>query len=280
MRIAVLGDIHSNHVALEACMRLIEDNDIDGIAFLGDYVSDCPYPSKTMRILRNIPDWYKTWFIRGNREDYLLAHRYSDDGWHYCSQSGSLLYTFEELTSSDLRFFEDMPIGMEVLETGLPPFSICHASMQDNRLLFDHQSPLIDEIMEQQATELMICGHYHVPYIYKTKHKRIINAGSAGMNSTGRPGEASMLIISSEGEKWQAEHMSVPYDVDRVIKEFKTSGMLEKANVWSRASIALLKTGIDYNYKCVMLVQKLIKESGAHFDDEATWQKAAEMLGI
>ena len=27
--------------------------------------------------------------------------------------------SFEELTSSDLRFFEDMPIGMEVLETGL-----------------------------------------------------------------------------------------------------------------------------------------------------------------
>ena len=115
MRIAAMGDIHSNHIALEACMRWVYQNDIDGIAFLGDYVSDCPYPQKTMQILRNIPPAYKTWFVRGNREDYMLEHRRNlTEGWDYNSQSGSLLYTFENLTGGDLRFFEDMPIGMEI----------------------------------------------------------------------------------------------------------------------------------------------------------------------
>ena len=115
MRIAAMGDIHSNHIALEACMRWVYQNDIDGIAFLGDYVSDCPYPQKTMQILRNIPPAYKTWFVRGNREDYMLEHRRNlTEGWEYNSQSGSLLYTFENLTGGDLRFFEDMPAAFDM----------------------------------------------------------------------------------------------------------------------------------------------------------------------
>ena len=59
MRIAAMGDIHSNHIALEACMRWVYQNDIDGIAFLGDYVSDCPYPQKTMQSARRIISRFK-----------------------------------------------------------------------------------------------------------------------------------------------------------------------------------------------------------------------------
>ena len=44
MLIAAFGDIHSNHFALEACLDVVERMGIDGIVFLGDYVSDCPCP--------------------------------------------------------------------------------------------------------------------------------------------------------------------------------------------------------------------------------------------
>lgn len=38
MNIAVLSDIHGNHIALEACMEYLEKQDIDAYCFLGDYV--------------------------------------------------------------------------------------------------------------------------------------------------------------------------------------------------------------------------------------------------
>ncbi|MDE7194759.1 MAG: metallophosphatase family protein, partial [Oscillospiraceae bacterium] len=50
MRLAVLGDIHANHKALEAVLAHIYEGEYDGLIFVGDYVTDCPYPRKTIKI--------------------------------------------------------------------------------------------------------------------------------------------------------------------------------------------------------------------------------------
>ncbi|MDE5933106.1 MAG: metallophosphoesterase, partial [Lachnospiraceae bacterium] len=72
MKIAVIGDIHSNHYALETCITHALDRKVDEFLFLGDYISDCPYPQKTMKIIYEIQKNHKCTFIRGNREDYML----------------------------------------------------------------------------------------------------------------------------------------------------------------------------------------------------------------
>ena len=51
MKIAVLADIHGNHIALEKCLKYIEDQKIDTYIFLGDYVGEMPYPQITMQML-------------------------------------------------------------------------------------------------------------------------------------------------------------------------------------------------------------------------------------
>ena len=52
MRIALFGDIHSNHLALEACLREAKGFAPEAWVFLGDYVSDCAYPERTMELMR------------------------------------------------------------------------------------------------------------------------------------------------------------------------------------------------------------------------------------
>lgn len=59
MRIAAFGDIHSNHIALKACMDAAERGGVDGVVFLGDYVSDCACPQKTLSLLREIGSSYR-----------------------------------------------------------------------------------------------------------------------------------------------------------------------------------------------------------------------------
>ena len=44
MRLAVFSDVHSNHHALEACLKEAEKQKADGHIFLGDYISDCANP--------------------------------------------------------------------------------------------------------------------------------------------------------------------------------------------------------------------------------------------
>jgi predicted phosphodiesterase len=280
MKIAVLSDIHSNHIALQACMDYIYKNDFDGIAFLGDYVSDFPYPQKTMRILRSIPQEYKTWFVRGNREDYMLNHRLRlTENWEYSSQSGSLLYTYENLTGSDLRFFEAMPIGMEIKQEGYPPFSICHGSMQNSSALFYGDSPLTREVMSEMTNGLLLCGHCHLPYEFMLGSKTIVNVGSVGNPVNGHT-EAQFVEISSDGGEWKYTRAAVPFDVRAATEEFYESGLSEKADVWSRCCIAALREGKNYNYECVKLVRKLSCESGKPFGCEELWQQAAEQLNI
>ena len=75
MKLAVMGDIHSNHIALETCIKHALSRNVDEFLFLGDYVSDCPYPQRTMKMIYEMKEKYRCTFIRGNREDYMLDHR-------------------------------------------------------------------------------------------------------------------------------------------------------------------------------------------------------------
>ena len=281
MKIAVLGDIHSNHIALEACLDRIHAERADGIAFLGDYVSDCAYPQKTMRLLHEAEEKYTTWFIRGNREDYLLDHRMKlSEDWHYCSQSGSLLYTYENLTGSDLRFFESMPIGMEVKIDRYEPFEICHGSMQSNRKLFMGDCKEAREVIDEMNTKLLICGHCHHHYELTVGEKTLVNAGSVGGPFNDSHCAEMVMLTAEEGEDWQYEKIYVPFDTEAVIKEFTTSGLMEKANVWSRALIASLKENRNYNMEVVEIVSKACRKRKLPFDTEELWQEAADKLGI
>ncbi|MCH5190434.1 MAG: metallophosphoesterase, partial [Oscillospiraceae bacterium] len=111
----VISDIHSNYAAFESAFNTIKKINPDGIIFLGDYVTDFPYPQRTMEILYKSKSAYNCWFIRGNREDYLLQHRKnSNDGWCHSSSVGSFLYTYENLTEDDLVFFSNMPICQDI----------------------------------------------------------------------------------------------------------------------------------------------------------------------
>ena len=51
MRLAVFSDVHSNHFALEACFAAAERRGADLWIFLGDYISDCAEPHRTMELL-------------------------------------------------------------------------------------------------------------------------------------------------------------------------------------------------------------------------------------
>lgn len=48
MKIGIISDIHSNIIALKACITYMESVSCDEYLFLGDYISDTPYTRETM----------------------------------------------------------------------------------------------------------------------------------------------------------------------------------------------------------------------------------------
>ncbi len=279
MRLAVLGDIHANHTALEAVLARIYSGDYDGMVFVGDYVTDCPYPRKTIEILRNIPEKYLTWFIRGNREDYMISYRRDPHGWEYGSKSGALLYTFEELTDEDIDWFESLPAAERIALPGSPEFIACHGSPDSNRYLFHACTPEAERLAEGLECPLMVCGHSHTPYIFRHNGKTIVNGGALGMPQDGST-SARFARIECVGGEWHAEIVSVEYDVEAEVREFRESGLLEKSGFWGRGIIGALRYAVNYPVDCLYEVQRLAAGRGLSVIDEEIWREAAYNIGM
>ena len=80
MNIAVLADIHSNHVALETCIAEAKKRHAEEFLLLGDYLGELAYPERTLELLEKIRKEYSCTFIRGNKEDYWINHKNGNHG--------------------------------------------------------------------------------------------------------------------------------------------------------------------------------------------------------
>lgn len=284
MKIAVIGDIHSNHVALETCIRHVLDRKVDEFIFLGDYISDCPYPQKTMKIIYEMDRRYRCFFIRGNREDYMLDYRKSNEKkWISCSASGNLLYTYENLTSKDLDFYESLDIKGIYKKEGYPTFRYCHGSLTASNELLLPDNKNTEKVMARLDVDLLISGHTHTQEVKMYDSKKLIHPGSVGIPWY-YDGKSQYMILYGNEKGWEEEFFQIPYDVNLVKEEFESSGIMKMAHYWSKLNIHALETGNDYTTPCLQLATKLCQEAEGDviwpYIDEKYWKAAAESFGI
>lgn len=276
-KIAVMGDIHSNHIALETCINHALERNVDEFIFLGDYISDCAYPQKTMRIIYDINKKYKCRFIRGNREDYMLNHRkHPDEIWRYASTSGSLLYTYENLSEDDLDFFESLAIKGLYEKEGFPSFRYCHGSLASSREYLSEENENTEVIMKELDVDFLIGAHTHIQESRSFGNKKLINPGSVGIPKY-HNGKSQYMILHGTSSGWDEEFFQLAYDVDAVVKEYETSGLDKKAPWWTKINIHLLYTGEDHSSSCIMLARKLCREAGDEVNGLEIPEKYIEM---
>ena len=280
MRIAAFSDIHSNSVAFLSCLKKAEAIGFDACVLLGDYVSDCAYPERTMEIISDIKSRYPTEMVKGNREEYLLNHLQNpSDDWKYGSKTGSLLYTFESLSKDALLSFQNMPISKRVVFSGCPPFEIAHGSFSKSRAMVLPGSPDMEDVFSSMKTPLVLVGHSHRMLIMQRAAKTIANGGPVGVPSWNLPG-ASFLMLELEEGAWKPSIHRTEYDIDRVIREMDESGLSEKSNIWARGIKAMLKTGREYLLEALEIVSILSNELNLPESDERLWEEAAKQLHI
>ena len=283
-KIAVIGDIHSNHVAFERCVSHALEKSVDEFLFLGDYISDCPCPQKTMKIIYEMDRKYNCRFIRGNREDYMLDHRKDpQQRWTYSSASGNLLYTYENLTTKDLDFYEKMDIQGIYQREGYPVFRYCHGSLTRSNELLTSENENLQKIIDDLDVDLLISGHTHTQEVIKFKGKKLIHPGSVGIPWY-HDGKTQYMILHGSDQGWEEEFFQLIYDVKAVEEEFKTSGIMDKAFYWCKLNLYTLTTGNDYTTPCLQLAMKLCRESEGTVTwpdiPEKYWQQALEEFGI
>ncbi|MCM1252449.1 MAG: metallophosphoesterase [Clostridium sp.] len=284
MKLAVIGDIHSNYIALETCINHALDKDVEEFLFLGDYISDCPYPQKTMQIIYEMQKKYICYFIRGNREDYMLNHRKNPgEKWTYSSASGNLLYTYENLTEKDFDFFSRLDIKGIYQKDGYPAFRYCHGSLTSSSepLRLDNEN--LESIMKNLDVDLLVSGHAHIQESITCGGKKLIRPGSVGIPWY-HGGKTQYMILHGTSGGWEEEFFQLEYDVDMIKKDFETSGLDKKAPYWAKLNKYTLDTGKDYTTPCLKLAFKLCEEAegSVKWPDipEKYWKEAAAAFGV
>lgn len=283
-RIAVVGDIHSNYVGLEKCIEHALKQNPNEFLFLGDYISDCPYPQKTMEIIYEMDKNYRCRFIRGNREDYMLNHRKNpEERWTYSSASGSLLYTYENLTERDFRFFESLDMKGYYKKAGYPPFRYCHGSLVRSNEILEPDGENTLQLMESLDVDLLVSGHVHFQEEKNYDGKKILHPGAVGV-SWYFDGKTQYMMLHGSKTGWEADFFRLNYDVEKIVADFETSGLNQKAPAWSKITIHTLRTGTDYNLACLRRASKLCEEAEGSVTwpdiPEKYWQQALQEYGI
>lgn len=284
MKVAVLSDIHSNHLALEACLHYIEKQEINKLILLGDYVSDCPNPQKTLNLLSKIRKTYEVWCIRGNREEYFIRHAEGyPDGWVYEANTGNLLYTYENLLSEDIRWFESLSNTGVVEIENTEPILIAHGSLTNSRELLYENAQNTKDILKGITYKYMLCGHTHKQFSYEFNDKIIINPGSVGV-PIGCKKSAHMAVLEWVNDRWEFEFQTIPYDYQQLVKEFEESEMREKAYLWMRCILRSIEDGVNYAPVCVKKAYDIASKEMEDVDwnqiPPRYWNEAAKELGI
>ncbi len=284
MKVAVMSDIHSNYIALEACISYLKQEPVDGFIFLGDYVSDCPNPQRTLKLLRGIMEKYPTWVIKGNREEYFIRHADgAKDDWSYCSYNGSLLYTFERLTKEDIEQFRNFPTSMVVDIPGTSSITVAHGSPLSTRELLYEETENSKQYLINMDTDYLLCGHTHKQMVYEYQGKLLLNPGSVGV-AIGGHAIANFAILDWNGQKWEHKLISVPYDFEALKQAFEQSELTVKAKVWPKCIIKSIDCGINMGPICAKMAYDLAVEQGEiivnRIVPEIYWERAAKILGI
>ncbi|MDP2826710.1 MAG: metallophosphoesterase family protein [Sulfuritalea sp.] len=219
MRIAVLSDIHGNLAALQAVVEDFGRRQVDAVVNLGDSLSGPLLPAETAQFLM-AQDWVH---LAGNHERQILT--LTQPG---CDPSDA--YARSQLGAAEL----DWIASLRPSHAWSEEIFLCHGTPANDAEYFLEsvepgrlRSATAAEISSRLgaiSASVVVCGHTHVPRMVRTASgQMLVNPGSVGQPAydddqpvyhaveSGAP-DARYAVIESQGARWSAQLIAVPYD--------------------------------------------------------------------
>jgi putative phosphoesterase len=213
-RVAVLGDVHGNSVALVAVLEELDREAVDLVVWTGD-LSWGHEPSATLDLVRALD--LATRYVRGNAERALLELR---DG-KVAQPSERERWMLEQHTDDDLTFVESFEFSISVDIEILGATLFCHGSPRSDEELLTAGTPAerIRAATSGIAERVLISGHTHSQYDREVAGVRTVNPGSVGMPYEAEPG-AYWALLGPGVELRRTE-----YDLDEALARLRASAL-------------------------------------------------------
>jgi putative phosphoesterase len=212
-RVAVLGDVHGNTVALAAVLEELRRVEVDLVVWTGD-LSWGPEPTATLELVRSVE--LPAMYVRGNAERAL--HELADGAKPQPTERERwMLGAHAPDDVAFTRMFEHA-CSVEIDELGATCFT--HGSPRSDEELLTAGTP---ERRVAAATvgiseRVLVTGHTHSQYDREVAGIRAVNPGSVGMPYEERPG-AYWALLGPDVELRRTE-----YDVEEAVARYRASG--------------------------------------------------------
>ena len=231
MRIAVISDVHSNLLALDAV--LASAGAVDAIWHLGDVVGYGPEPDAVVERLAAVG----AVGVRGNHD--AAACGGAEIEWFNPDARSAMEWTRAVISARTRSWLADLPERRVAAD-----FSLVHGSGRDPMWEYVTSPSAAHASLAAMSTPHGINGHTHVPVAYLVVGDRVgrlgpdraasyasvdlgsgrllLNPGSVGQPRDGDP-RASYLILDTDAAiaTWQR----VAYDVDAVGATMRAAGL-------------------------------------------------------
>lgn len=268
MRFAILSDIHGNIFALKECFKYIDELDVDSIIWCGDYITDIPRSHDVIQFMKDAMQKYKSYIIRGNREDYIIDyHNSNKTAWTMENRNGPFLCCYNELDLEDIKFISSLPTCCTIDLPNVPKIFVSHKE---------------DDNGGADCT-YRVFGHSHQRQLFQKQNIKHINPGSVGLTVSGSKG-AEFAILEITPSYHKVETYQVQYDMDSAIQAIKQSDLSKIELNWSDILIKDIQTGQDYTILYIQEVRKIAKECGFESDLDRIpmeiWHQAEYILNL
>lgn len=232
MRIAVLSDIHSNLVALDAV--LADAGDVDAVWHLGDVVGYGPDPDGVVARLQEVD----AIGVRGNHDSAALGG--PEIAWFNPDARRAAEWTAAVISPDTAEWLAGLPDMRSIGD-----MTLVHGSPRDPLREYVTSLDVARAAFDGITTDHGLHGHTHVPVGFVLESTRIgvhdarhettldlndrrafLNPGSVGQPRDGDP-RASYLILDLDGTGagGSATWHRIAYDVDRVADAIRAEGL-------------------------------------------------------
>jgi diadenosine tetraphosphatase ApaH/serine/threonine PP2A family protein phosphatase len=228
VRIAVLSDIHSNLVALDAV--LADAGTVDAVWHLGDVVGYGPDPDRVVARLRELG----AVGVKGNHDAAALGGPEID--WFNPDAKQAAAWT-RDVIAQDTRAWLSAQPEIAVIDG----VTLCHGSPLDPLREYITTGAVARDNLAAIDTALGLHGHTHVPAIWRQSHggveailprhgeavdlderPTLLNPGSVGQPRDGDPRAGYAILDLTAGTMtWYR----VPYDVEATQAAMRAVGL-------------------------------------------------------
>ena len=235
MRWGVISDVHANVHALDAVLRALRREGVDGVICAGDLIGYGPHPNECVERIASLDP--PPVVIAGNHDLMGIGRLRTDS---IASLARQTIDWTTEVLADDVRLYLEKLAGAAVTGDGV---AVAHGSLDDPvEYVFDAvaaEAQLTKLAERHPQARVLVLGHTHIHRAYCQDGERspdgeislldrrwLLNAGSVGQSRERRALARALVLDLDRGT---ARFLAIEYDVRATERDLRAAGLPEHA---------------------------------------------------